>query len=118
MWYGYLALGLTAGVFSGFLGLGGGAIIIPVLVFMFGFSQHQAQGTTLAMMIPPIGLLAAMKYYQSGNVKLGAAALMCAGFFLGGFIGAKFVDRIPDMLLKKVFGVFLLFISLKMILGK
>ena len=118
MWYSYLALGLAAGVFSGFLGLGGGAVIIPALVFLFGFTQHQAQGTTLAMMIPPIGLLAAMKYYYSGNVKINVAAFMCIGFFIGGLIGAQFVDRIPDYLLKRIFGVFLLVISLKMIFGR
>jgi len=118
MWYLYLLLGFGAGIFSGFLGLGGGAVIIPALVLLFGFSQHQAQGTTLAMMIPPIGLLAAIKYYTQGNVKINAAALMCLGFFVGGFLGAQFVHKIPDPLLKKSFGVFLLFISLRMILGK
>ena len=118
MWYLYLALGLAAGIFSGFLGLGGGAVIIPALVLLFGFTQHQAQGTTLAMMVPPIGLLAAMKYYQSGNVKISVAALMCAGFFIGGLIGAQFVHKIPDYLLKRVFGCFLLLISIKMIFGR
>jgi len=115
---GYILLGLCAGVLSGFLGLGGGAVMIPVLVFMFGFTQHQAQGTTLAMMIAPIGLLAAMHYYHQGNVKLKIAGLLCVGFFVGGFVGAKLVDKVPDLILKKVFGVFLLFIALKMILAK
>ena len=116
MWY--VVVGLAAGVLSGFLGLGGGAIVIPALVFLFGFTQHQAQGTTLAMMIPPIGLLAAYKYYQSGNVKIAAAALMCIGFFIGGYFGAKFVDKIPELILKRCFGVFILFIALKMIFSK
>ena len=118
MWYSYLFLGLTAGVFSGFLGLGGGAVIIPALVLMFGFTQHQAQGTTLAMMIPPIGLLAAINYYLAGNVKVKVAAFMCVGFFVGGLIGAQFVHKIPDYILKRVFGCFLLAISLKMIFGR
>jgi len=118
MWFLYLVLGLVAGIASGFLGLGGGAVIVPALVFWFGFSQHQAQGTTLAMMVPPIGLLAAIKYYQEGDVKLNAAILMCLGFFLGGYIGAQYVQKIPDPLLKKCFGIFLLFVSMKMILGK
>jgi len=118
MWYLYLTLGLISGIASGFLGLGGGTVIIPALVYMFGFSQHQAQGTTLAMMIPPIGLLAAMKYYFEGNVKIDVAAILCVGFFVGGFIGAKFVAKVPEPLLKKIFGGFLLFISLKMIFGK
>ncbi len=118
MWYSYLGLGLIAGVFSGFLGLGGGAILIPVLVYYFGFTQHQAQGTTLAMMIPPIGLLAALKYYQQGNVKINVAVLMCVGFFIGGLFGARFVEKIPDVILKKTFGWFLFIVSLKMIFGK
>ncbi|MFH1504336.1 MAG: sulfite exporter TauE/SafE family protein [Candidatus Omnitrophota bacterium] len=118
MWGLYLILGLFTGVVSGFLGLGGGAVAIPALVYVFGFSQHQAQGTTLAMMIPPIGLLAAMKYYFAGNVKVGVAALLCVGFFVGGYFGAKYVSKIPEPMLKKCFGVFLLFIALKMILSK
>lgn len=118
MWYSYLALGLAAGIFSGFLGLGGGAIIIPALVILFGFTQHLAQGTTLAMMVPPIGLLAAISYYRSGNVDVKVAALMCLGFFVGGLIGAQFVHKIPDYMLKKIFGCFILLVSLKMIFGK
>jgi len=118
MWYTYIALGLTAGVASGFLGIGGGAILIPVLVYIFGLSQHQAQGTTLAIMIPPIGLLAAWKYYVEGNVKLNMAAFICIGFLVGGLIGAIFVHKVPAPILKKIFGVFLLLISINMILGK
>lgn len=114
----YVLLGLAAGIASGFLGIGGGAILIPVLVYMFGLTQHQAQGTTLAIMIPPIGLLAAMKYYMEGNIKLSIAAFVCLGFFIGGFIGAQFVHNISEALLKKIFGVFLLLIAAKMIFGK
>ena len=113
-----LLLGLIAGVASGFLGIGGGTIVIPALVYLAGFTQHQAQGTTLALMVPPIGLLAAMKYYQAGNVDIKVAALVCLGFFIGGFFGASFVTPIPDLMLKKVFGVFLILVALKMILGK
>ena len=118
MWYTYIALGLGAGIASGFLGIGGGAILIPVMVYMFGLTQHQAQGTTLALMIPPIGLLAAWKYYSEGNVKLNMAAFICIGFLFGALIGAIFVHKVPAPILKKVFGIFLFLISLKMILGK
>ena len=118
MWYLQIGLGLLAGIFSGFLGLGGGTVIIPALIYFLGFNQHQAQGTTLAMMVPPIGLLAAWKYYVNGDVKINVAAFLCVGFFVGGLIGAHFVEKIPDALLKKCFGVFLLLVSLKMILGK
>ena len=111
----YIILGLVAGIFGGMFGIGGGTILIPVLVYLFGLTQHQAQGTTLAIMVPPIGLLAALRYYYSGNVKLGMAAFICIGFFVGGLIGAHFVQNISDPLLKRLFGIFLLFISLNMI---
>jgi len=114
----YILLGLVAGIFGGMFGLGGGTILIPALVYLFGLTQHQAQGTTLAAMVPPIGLLAAMRYWQTGNVKIPVAALVCVGFFFGGFIGAGFVQNMPDPLLKKLFGVFLLFVSLEMIFAK
>lgn len=114
----YVILGLVAGIASGIFGLGGGTILIPALVFLFGLTQHQAQGTTLALMVPPIGLLAALRYYYSGNVKLGMAAFICIGFLFGGLIGANFVQNVPDPLLKRSFGVFLLFVSLRMIFFK
>ena len=114
----YVLLGITAGVASGFFGIGGGTIIIPALVYMCGFGQHQAQGTTLAMMIPPIGLLAALRYYYSGHVDIKVAAILCAGFFIGGLAGASMVHAVPAVVLKKVFGVFLAVIALRMILGK
>jgi len=114
----YIALGLVAGVFGGMFGIGGGIILIPALVYLFGFTQHQAQGTTLAILVPPIGLLAALRYYYSGNVKLGIAGLVCLGFFVGGLIGANFVQNLPDPALRKLFGIFLLIVSINMILSK
>ena len=114
----YVALGLVAGVLGGMFGIGGGSILIPALVFFFGLTQHQAQGTTLAIMVPPIGLLAALRYYYSGNVKLGMAGFICAGFLVGGLIGAQLIQNVPDALLKKLFGLFLLIVSLRMILTK
>ena len=85
----YVLLGLVAGVFSGLIGIGGAIIIIPSLVLLFGLSQHTAQGTTLALMVPPIGLLAAWTYYKEGFVDLKIAGLICIGFFVGGLIGAN-----------------------------
>ncbi|MBN1405952.1 MAG: sulfite exporter TauE/SafE family protein [Candidatus Omnitrophica bacterium] len=116
--YFYPVLGLMAGVASGFLGIGGGTIVVPALVFLAGFTQHQAQGTTLAMMVPPIALLAAIKYYQAGNVNIKAAALICAGFFIGALLGAVLVAPVPDQMLKKIFGIFLMLIAVKMIFGR
>ncbi|MFH1783896.1 MAG: sulfite exporter TauE/SafE family protein [bacterium] len=114
----YIILGVVAGIFSGFLGIGGATVIIPVLIYFYGFTQHQAQGTTLALMVPPIGLLAAMSYYYKGNVNLKVAAFICIGFFIGGLIGATAVQPISEPVLRKIFGFFMLIIAIKMISGR
>ena len=114
----YLLLGLVTGIFSGLIGIGGAIIIIPSLVLLFGLSQHTAQGTTLALMVPPIGLLAAWAYYKQGFVDFKIAGLICLGFFFGGLVGAKFATNIPEDILRKVFGVILLVSSLRMIFYK
>lgn len=112
----YVLLGLVAGALSGLIGIGGGIIIVPALVFFFGFTQLKAQGTTIALMIPPIGLLAAWTYYRQGYVDVTAALLVCLGFVLGGLLGATVATGLSNALLEKVFGVVLLFIALKMLL--
>ncbi|ADI01992.1 MAG TPA: sulfite exporter TauE/SafE family protein [Syntrophothermus lipocalidus] len=114
----YVALGLVAGVLSGLLGIAGGIVIIPSLVFLFGFSQQQAQGTTLALMVPPIGILAAWTYYQKGFVDLKAAGLICLGVFVGGLFGARIATALPASALQKVFGVLVLLVGIKMILNR
>jgi uncharacterized membrane protein YfcA len=114
----YLLLGLIAGTLSGLIGIGGGTIIVPALVFLFGFSQHLAQGTTLALLVPPIGILAAWTYYRQGFVDLGIAAYICVGFFFGGMLGAKLATGLSNVVLERIFGVALLLIALKMILAK
>jgi uncharacterized membrane protein YfcA len=114
----YILLGLAAGALSGLIGIGGGVIIVPTLLFLFGFSQHQAQGTTLALMVPPIGLPAAWTYYKQGNVNLEVAMLICVGFFLGGFLGAKLAAGISSVVLERVFGIAMLAIALKMLLAR
>jgi len=114
----YILLGLVAGIFSGVVGLGGGVIIVPALVFLFGMTQHQAQGTTLALLVPPIGILAAYEYYRRGFVDIRIAALICLGFVAGSVIGARIGTSLPEDILKKVFGVALLLIGAKMILWK
>jgi len=111
----YISLGLVAGVLGGLLGIGGGVIIIPALIFLFGLTQQQAQGTTLALMVPPIGLLAAWIYYKHGYVDLKIAAFVCLGFFIGGFFGAKLATVLSTGILQKVFGVALLLTALYMI---
>jgi uncharacterized membrane protein YfcA len=113
-----LALGLLAGILSGLLGIGGGILLVPVLVFIVGMTQHKAQGTTLALMVPPIGLLAAWTYWKQGYVDVRVAVLICLGFFFGGLIGAKFATAVNATLLKRLFGVALLVAALRMILAK
>jgi uncharacterized protein len=111
-------LGLTAGVASGMVGIGGGIILVPALVFLFGLSQHQAQGTTLALMVPPIGLVAAWAYWRDGYVDLRIAGLICVGFVAGSIVGAKLSVGLSDVVLQKVFGTGLLLLAIKMIFTK
>jgi len=111
-------LGLVGGVLSGILGIGGAVFIVPALVYLFGMEQHMAQGTTLAMLIPPVGFLAAMRYYQAGHVNLKIAGIMCVGLFIGAYFGAIAANQLPSDTLRKVFGAALLLVSLRMILGK
>ena len=114
----YVALGLVIGILSGVLGLGGAVFIVPVLVYLFGWQQHMAQGTALAMLIPPIGILAVWQYYNAGHVDIRVAGLMCVGFFVGGYFGGLIANHLPAETLRRVFGAALLLVSLKMILGK
>jgi uncharacterized membrane protein YfcA len=110
---GFAGLGLLAGSLSGLLGIGGAVVIIPALVFVFGFSQRSAQGTALFLMIPPIGLLAALQYWKTGNVDWQAGLVIALFFFLGGLLGGKFANAVDPALLRKLFAVFLFGISLK-----
>lgn len=108
-------MGLLAGILSGLVGVGGGVFIAPALVIWFGMSQHQAQGTTLALLVPPIGILAAWTYYQQGFVDVKVAAFICIGFVIGGFLGANLAVGIPNAILEKIFGGVIMAIALKMI---
>lgn len=114
----YIVLGVIAGVLSGVSGIGGGIILVPALVMIFGMSQHQAQGTTLALMLPPVGLLAAWTYYTHGLVDLRAAGLIIIGFFLGGWFGGKIAVGLPNDILQKIFAIVLLLAAIKILSGK
>ena len=114
----YILLGIIAGVVSGLIGIGGGVIIVPALVFLFKLSQHKAQGTTLALMIPPIGLLAAWTYYKQGAVDVKIAVFIGLGFLIGALVGAKLAVGVSDLILEKIFGIAMLLIALKMIFAK
>ena len=113
---GFVVLGLVAGVLSGLIGIGGGIVIVPTLVMLYGMSQHQAQGTTLAMMVPPVGILAAWEYYRDGYVNISTAGLLCLGFVVGSLGGAAIATSISSAMLQKVFGIALILIGLKMVL--
>ncbi|MGC8976305.1 MAG: sulfite exporter TauE/SafE family protein [Candidatus Ratteibacteria bacterium] len=114
----FIILGIFSGVISGLLGIGGATIIVPALIYFFGFSQHQAQGTTLLLMVPPIGILAALTYYKKGYADIPTAIFICIGFFIGAYLGAKIAISIPEKILRKIFGLFLLIISFHMIFKK
>jgi uncharacterized membrane protein YfcA len=113
-----LTVGLIAGIFSGFLGIGGGIIIIPALVYWLGYSQHNAQGTSLGLLLPPIGLLAVINYHKAGFVNIKAATIMCITFIIGSYVSSKIVVDIPELIVKKIFGIFLLFYAVKLFLEK
>lgn len=114
----FILLGIIAGIISGIAGIGGGIIIIPALIFLFGFTQHQAQGTTLALMVPPIGILAAYTYYKKGFVDLKAAIFICIGFFIGGLLGSKIAVNISSNLLQKIFASLMIIIGVYMLFFK
>lgn len=124
-----LFIGLFAGIASGYVGIGGGIIIIPSLIYFLGLGQHQAQGVSLALMLPPIGVLAFYKYYQSGSFNLEIegqivenklliyALIMAVFFVIGGWLGAKWSLKTPVHVVKLVFGSFMMYASIKMILS-
>lgn len=114
----YLLIGLMGGVFSGVFGIGGGAIIIPALVYVFGMTQHQAQGTCLAILLPPISILAVLRYHQEGHILWPVAVFVCLGFVFGSYLGADWIQQVSGVHLKKAFGVFLIILGLNMIFFK
>jgi uncharacterized protein len=114
----YIFTGLLAGLLSGLIGIGGGTIIVPILVIFSGLSQKMAQGTTLALLVPPIGILAAWTYYKQGYVDFPIAGFICIGFIFGGLIGAKFATGLSNQTLERIFGIALMIIAMKMIFAK
>jgi uncharacterized membrane protein YfcA len=103
---------------AGMLGIGGAIIMIPALVFLLGINQLTAQGTSLAVMLPPIGIIAAYNYYKAGQVNIKYAIILAIFFLVGSFFGSKLALNIPQTLLKKIFGVLLLLVAAKMLLSK
>lgn len=112
---GFIFLGLLAGVLGGIVGIGGGIILVPALIFVFGFAQHTAQGTSLAALVPPVGLLAAWVYYKEGHINVSAAWWIACGFLIGGYFGAKFSNGLDKIMLQRIFGTTLFIIGTKMV---
>jgi hypothetical protein len=113
-----IAIGIITGVMAGMLGIGGAIIMIPALVFLLGINQLTAQGTSLAVMLPPIGIIAAYNYYNAGQVNIKYAIILAIFFLVGSYFGSKLALNIPQPLLKKIFGVLLLLVAAKMLLSK
>ena len=113
-----ICAGVVVGIFSGLLGVGGGILLIPILVYGFKLNQKLAQGTSLAMLLPPTGLLAFLEYYRAGNANLALGLLISLGVFLGGIAGGKWAQQIPQMALRKGFAVFLVIVAAKMFFQK
>ncbi len=113
-----LIIGLAAGLLSGFLGIGGGIIIIPALVMTLSFPQKLAQGTSLALLLPPVGILAVMNYYKAGNVDFKAAGIMIVTFVIGSYFASKYAVNLNEIVLKRVFASFLIIYGIKLLIGK
>jgi len=114
----WVLVGIIAGLFGGAFGVGGGGIMVPIFVIFFGLSQHQAQGTSLAVMVLPIFIFAVWKYYAAGNVNVKMAVFVALGFAVGAFISSHYVQGVSDVNLRRGFGIALIIIALKMIFVK
>jgi uncharacterized membrane protein YfcA len=108
-------IGLASGMLSGLVGVGGGIIIVPALVFFLGFSQHQAQGTSLGLLMLPVGILAVLNYYRQGHVDFKVIAIMSIAFVLGGWLGSKLSLVLSEVLIKRIFAVTLFYTAFKML---
>jgi hypothetical protein len=113
-----LLIGVVTGVMAGMLGIGGAIIMIPAMVFLLGFSQQMAQGTSLAVMLPPIGIFAAYNYWKAGHVNITFALVLAVAFIIGSYFGSRIALQMPQTLLKKIFGILLLLVAAKMLLSK
>jgi len=111
-------IGIITGAVAGMLGIGGAIIMIPALVFLLGFTQQGAQGTSLAVMLPPVGILAAYNYWKAGHVNMKIALILAATFIIGSYFGSKFALTIPQNVLKKAFAVLLLLVAARMLISK
>lgn len=110
-----VGVGLLAGVLSGFIGIGGGVVIVPALMYFMGLTQLQAQGTSLAILLPPVGIMAFMNYYKAGHIHLNYAAIIAATFIIGGYFGSKIALKINPNIVRFVFGLLMFYVSIRLI---
>lgn len=113
-----LALGLVIGIISGMIGIGGGAFLIPALIFLYGMSQKRAQGTSLATLLLPIGIFAFLTYYKAGHVDLKLGSLIAVGFAFGGWFGSVWAQHLPDVVLRRGFAVLLIASGIRLAIGR
>lgn len=113
-----LLLGTGVGIISGIVGIGGGVLIVPALLYFFHFSQHKAQGTSLGALLLPIGIFAFWEYYKAGNADLKIALLLACGFAVGGYFGGLWAQHIPELALRRIFAVLLIVIAAKLLFTK
>ncbi len=112
-----LSIGLFAGMLSGFVGVGGGVVIVPALVFFLGLTQHQAQGTSLFILVLPVGILAVMNYSKTANINWSYGIVIALAFIVGGFLGSKLSLKLSPSIVKLAFGIIMAFVSIKLILS-
>ena len=113
-----MIIGVLSGVLAGVFGVGGAIIVIPALVFILGLSQHEAQGTSLAFMLPPVGILATWNYWKAGHVNWKIALVLSLTFVVGAYFGSQISVNVSDKLLRRIFGVLIMFMAIKMIFSK
>ena len=113
-----IIIGLLAGILSGFVGVGGGIIMVPAMIWLLGYDQHQAQGTSLAVLMFPVVLLAVRNYWKQGMIDWKIVILIAVAFVAGGYFGSKGALALPADTVKRVFGVIMLFVAIKLILGR
>ena len=109
-----LLVGLVVGMVSGVVGIGGGVLFVPALIWLLGMSQHKAQGTSLGALLAPVGIFAFMEYYRKGNADLRVGLLLALGFLLGGYFGAVGAQHIPEVWLRRIFAVTLVAVGGRM----
>jgi uncharacterized protein len=114
----YIIIGIFAGILSGLFGIGGGIIIIPALMFLKGFPQLKAQGTSLIALLPPVGILAFIEYYKKGNTDLFAGIIICIAMVISAKFGGLLANVLPINIMKKAFGIFVILVGIKTLLGK